>query len=351
LCKDLEQKGVTIDFLIPEVHGSQTLWRRVFVDSSFLTSHVSKTKINSSRNYKKIKSIPVDSVTSIPARQYIGTSLKGLYDVAVITNPWIMEQPVTIDIAQKIMICYDATANKFALDNPGLFPWGFAHNTGYQYALREKVHFLSISPKIDKEMVDFYHPESHSALPAVLPPGFLNIPDLDVKKKNIVVLAAPFDPRKGLVDIPRYLNGLKDDIEAVHIFGRPRCGRKLYNQFLSELKVPFVHYIDITNDDLIQLYHSAKFLLFPSLEEGLGLPILEAQVCGCPVVTTNIPPMNQNVINGFGHILTGDEAIDLSKMKDLLTKPQEYNKLKTKAQERFSPDKIYQHFMKIIAMK
>ena len=34
-------------------------------------------------------------------------------------------------------------------------------------------------------------------------------------------------------------------------------------------------------------------LLFPSLEEGFGWPILEAQACGCPVVTTDRPPMNE----------------------------------------------------------
>ena len=33
-------------------------------------------------------------------------------------------------------------------------------------------------------------------------------------------------------------------------------------------------------------------LLFPSLLEGFGWPIIEAQACGCPVVTSDREPMN-----------------------------------------------------------
>jgi len=49
-----------------------------------------------------------------------------------------------------------------------------------------------------------------------------------------------------------------------------------------------------TVDDrtLRALYSSADFLLFPSIQEGFGWPIVEAQACDCPVVTTNAAPMN-----------------------------------------------------------
>ena len=39
------------------------------------------------------------------------------------------------------------------------------------------------------------------------------------------------------------------------------------------------------------LYRGAKALVFPSLYEGFGLPILEAMACGTPVVTSNITSM------------------------------------------------------------
>src|ERR1700682_440172 len=42
---------------------------------------------------------------------------------------------------------------------------------------------------------------------------------------------------------------------------------------------------------LIGLYSGALALIFPSLNEGFGWPIVEAQACGCPVFASNLPPM------------------------------------------------------------
>ncbi len=49
----------------------------------------------------------------------------------------------------------------------------------------------------------------------------------------------------------------------------------------------------ITDAQLQALYSSAAALLFPSLQEGFGWPVLEALACGCPVITSNRAPMNE----------------------------------------------------------
>lgn len=51
--------------------------------------------------------------------------------------------------------------------------------------------------------------------------------------------------------------------------------------------------VNPTNEELRALYSSADLMLFPSLEEGFGWPVIEAQACGCPVVTSNRIPMTE----------------------------------------------------------
>jgi glycosyltransferase involved in cell wall biosynthesis len=57
----------------------------------------------------------------------------------------------------------------------------------------------------------------------------------------------------------------------------------------------------IEDSDVPTVYRLAAVLLFPSLYEGFGLPILEAQASGTPVITSNISPMKD--VAGSGALL------------------------------------------------
>lgn len=43
----------------------------------------------------------------------------------------------------------------------------------------------------------------------------------------------------------------------------------------------------VLDNDLIRYYSNAIAFIFPSLYEGFGIPVLEAQACGCPVISSN----------------------------------------------------------------
>lgn len=49
----------------------------------------------------------------------------------------------------------------------------------------------------------------------------------------------------------------------------------------------------LSNEDLRAVYSLAEALIFPSVQEGFGWPILEAQASGCPVFATNREPMTE----------------------------------------------------------
>lgn len=55
--------------------------------------------------------------------------------------------------------------------------------------------------------------------------------------------------------------------------------------------VRFIGYVPAA--DLPVLYSLARFMVYPSLFEGFGLPVLEAMACGCPVVASGIPSLQE----------------------------------------------------------
>ena len=63
-------------------------------------------------------------------------------------------------------------------------------------------------------------------------------------------------------------------------------------------------------DDNRQLYRDGDVCVQPSHWEGLGLPLLECQAAGMPLITTDLPPMNEH--NPYAVVPATEIAADLS---------------------------------------
>jgi glycosyltransferase involved in cell wall biosynthesis len=69
-----------------------------------------------------------------------------------------------------------------------------------------------------------------------------------------------------------------------------------------------VHFLGwVSTEELAEVYRGAICLLFPSLYEGFGLPVVEAMSCGTPVITSNVASIPE---------VAGDAAILVNPLKE-----------------------------------
>jgi glycosyltransferase involved in cell wall biosynthesis len=65
----------------------------------------------------------------------------------------------------------------------------------------------------------------------------------------------------------------------------------------------------VSDADLVQMYNAATLVVLPSLDEGFGLPAVEAMACGAPVAASNkgsLPEVLGDVGAYFNPLDAGD---------------------------------------------
>jgi glycosyltransferase involved in cell wall biosynthesis len=70
----------------------------------------------------------------------------------------------------------------------------------------------------------------------------------------------------------------------------------LIEQLSLQSRVKILGHVE--HGELVALYNLAKALVFPSYYESFGIPILEAQACGCPVITSKTGGTPESAGNG-----------------------------------------------------
>ena len=96
-----------------------------------------------------------------------------------------------------------------------------------------------------------------------------------------------------------WVGGLQTPDPRKRIAALARAPRELPLVLVGATK-PWAHELpDVTltghvsDDDLAAIYSGARALVFPSDDEGFGLPTIEALACGTPVVASDIPALRE----------------------------------------------------------
>ena len=97
--------------------------------------------------------------------------------------------------------------------------------------------------------------------------------DKSIKKENLFLFVGRAnDPNKRFSLIRETLSKIKDGEKKLTVCGEHNPGFGNYLGYVS-------------NEKLNELYNSTKYLLLPSKYEGIGLPMIEAMICGSLPIT------------------------------------------------------------------
>lgn len=171
----------------------------------------------------------------------------------------------------------------------------------YLYVRRRADFFLAISEFTKREMVELWHisPEKIHIVPCACSPVLFRETSLEIlgrlRKKydlpeRFILFVGNSNPRKNLTRLIQAFDRAKTEGDLPHQlviageqgwrFDRKQAVRGIQNRE----DVRFIGYIP--DEDMPALYSAASLFAFPTLYEGFGIPVLEAQACGVPVLTS-----------------------------------------------------------------
>lgn len=194
---------------------------------------------------------------------------------------------------------------------PIRFPNKFSPLTAYfRYyippVLEQAQHIICNSQSTARDITDFYHISPAKVTPILLAhdANHFRPHKVEMKQRPYFLYLGRQDPYKNLHRLITAFAKLPncDDYElwlvgAVDKRYTPQLQLQVAQLGITP-QVKFLNYVPYR--DLPHIINQATALVFPSLWEGFGFPVLEAMACGTPVITSNLSSLPE---------VAGDAAI------------------------------------------
>lgn len=172
-------------------------------------------------------------------------------------------------------------------------------------AIKQADAIICISEATKKDLL-YYHPELHNVPISTIYHGvdhstftISNREERSDFKDCVVFIGTRFDYKnfRTAVEAVSAVSDLR-----LAIIGAPLQPYEL--QIIEHNDLDYIELGYISKDELANIYSNAFCLLYPSLYEGFGMPILEAMASGLPVITSDHPAVLEvsggGSLNGIG---------------------------------------------------
>lgn len=213
----------------------------------------------------------------------------------------------------------------------------------YRYVRKRASLFLTISDFTKQEMIALWNmsPKKIRVVPCACPPHIHRVEDSAVlaalRKRyglpeHFILFVGNCNPRKNLQRLIAAYDQAREDGKIPHqlIIAGEQGWKFSREKALSAIRhqedVRFIGFVP--DADIAALYTAADLFAFPSLYEGFGMPILEAQACGTPVLASDCSSLPE--VGGDGAVYADpySEEDICQKILDVLQNPNLQNRLK-----------------------
>ena len=157
----------------------------------------------------------------------------------------------------------------------------------YRFPVRLAGAITTISTTVRDELLDHLPAAARKTTVIGCPVGghFQPAPNGMPDPEDFRVLQVGTGPNKNLERLAAALERLPVHLHVIgHITAEQR-------QIMDRLGLSYSQDADLSDAEIRFAYQESRLLVFASTYEGFGLPIVEAQACGTPVITSAVPPM------------------------------------------------------------
>lgn len=198
----------------------------------------------------------------------------------------------------------------------------------WKYACKHADHIIAISESTRRDIIRFFDVHEEKISVVYQPVNKVYYEDnVKIDEDNVspyLLYVGSVNSRKNLLGIVKAMELLPADLQIpLTIVGGGGSYKRRVEQYIAEhhMEHLFRWTTAIDSEHLQQLYANATLLLYPSFYEGFGLPVVEALLSGCPVLTSGtsslpeaggpyslqINPLHiEEISNGIVKILTDD---------------------------------------------
>ena len=156
----------------------------------------------------------------------------------------------------------------------------------YYLPLKHLKYITCISEATRKDLISFFPWVEHklSVIPNPVGDEFRYVPK-EINVTNPRILHVGTRSNKNLERVIESLDGVQCQLVIIgELTDKQRFLLQRYN-------INYINRVHISDEDIVEEYRQADIISFPSLFEGFGMPIIEGQATGRPVITSNIEPM------------------------------------------------------------